>query len=90
MDIPLDADDEDQFGLRRDIGLAIVLGDTGKADLLPLGIAVLLHVLLGTLEDDATLLLVGLRTWSAAARNQICSSERRKSSTAIAQTRKKV
>ncbi len=32
-----------------------------KTDLLTLRIAVLLDVLLGTLEDDATLLLVGLR-----------------------------
>lgn len=59
--VPLDTDDEDQLGLLRNVELAALLGDTSKADLLALSIAVLLDVLLGTLEDDATLLLVGLR-----------------------------
>lgn len=58
--IPLDTDDEDQLRLSRDVELAALLGDTGQADLLALCIAVLLNVLLSTLEDDATLLLVGL------------------------------
>jgi hypothetical protein len=56
----LDADDEDQLGLSGDVERAILLGNAGKADLLALGIAVLLDVLLSTLEDDAALLLVGL------------------------------
>lgn len=64
--IPLDADDEDQLRLGRDVELAGLLGDTAQADLLALCIAVLLDVLLSTLEDDATLLLVGLfEGWSA-------------------------
>jgi len=37
-----------------------LLGQTGKADLLTLLITVLLNVLLGTLEDDTALLLLGL------------------------------
>jgi hypothetical protein len=64
-DIPLDADDEDQLGLSRDVEGAILLGNAGKADLLALGVAVLLDVLLSTLEDDAALLLVGLPVTSA-------------------------
>jgi len=55
----LDADNEDQLGLGRDVERAILLGSAGEADLLTLGVAVLLDVLLSTLEDDATLLLVG-------------------------------
>lgn len=56
----LDADDEDQLGLSRDVEGTILLGNPVQADLLALGIAVLLDVLLGTLEDNAALLLVGL------------------------------
>lgn len=56
----LDADNEHQLGLGRDVGGVILLGSAVKTDLLTLGIAVLLDVLLSTLEDDATLLLVGL------------------------------
>ena len=56
----LDTDDEDQLGLSRDVGGVLLLGNTVKTDLLALSIAVLLDVLLSTLEDDTTLLLVGL------------------------------
>lgn len=56
----LDADDEDELGLSRDVESTILLGETGETDLLALLVAVLLDVLLSTLEDDATLLLVGL------------------------------
>jgi hypothetical protein len=38
----------------------VLLGNAGQADLLALGITVLLDVLLSTLEDDLALLLVGL------------------------------
>jgi hypothetical protein len=55
-----DADNEDQLGLGVDVGRVLLLGNAVKTDLLALRIAVLLDVLLGTLEDDATLLLVGL------------------------------
>jgi hypothetical protein len=56
----LDADQEDQVALGRDVEGAILLGNASEADLLALGITVLLDVLLSTLEDDATLLLVDL------------------------------
>lgn len=39
---------------------ALLLGEATEADLLALGITVLLDVLLSTLEDDTALLLVGL------------------------------
>jgi len=56
----LDADDEDQLSLGRDESRVLGLGDAVKTDLLTLSITVLLDVLLSTLEDDLTLLLVGL------------------------------
>lgn len=58
--IPLDAHNKDNLGLGRDIKGALLLGLAGKTDLLTLGLAVLLHVLLSTLEDGGALLLVGL------------------------------
>lgn len=57
---PLDTDNEDESVLSRDVEGAILLCETGEADLLALVVAVLLDVLLSTLEDDATLLLLGL------------------------------
>lgn len=56
----LDADNKDQLRLGWDVERTRLLGDTSKTDLLTLLIAVLLDVLLSTLEDDTTLLLVGL------------------------------
>jgi hypothetical protein len=56
----LDADNEDDLGLGSDEERSLLLGLAGEADLLTLGIAVLLDVLLSTLEDSVTLLLVGL------------------------------
>lgn len=61
--IPLDTDDEDQVGLSGDVGGVLLLGNAVETDLLTLGIAVLLDVLLSTLEDDTTLLLVGLEDY---------------------------
>ena len=58
--IPLDTDHKDELGLLRDVGTAILLGNTSETDLLPFGIAVLLDILLGTFEDDGALLLVDL------------------------------
>lgn len=55
----LDTDDKDQLGFSGDVGRVVGLGGTMKADLLTLSIAILLNVLLSTLKDDATLLLVG-------------------------------
>ncbi len=60
VSLPLDTDNEDQFLLSGDVERTILLGQTLKADLLTLLITVLLNVLLGTLEDDAALLLLGL------------------------------
>jgi hypothetical protein len=56
----LDTDNEDDLGLGSDEERSLLLGLAGEADLLTLGIAVLLDVLLSTLEDSVTLLLVGL------------------------------
>jgi len=58
---PLDTDNIDELGLGRDVERTILLGKTSETDFLLLLIAVLLDVGLGALEDDATLLLVGLR-----------------------------
>ena len=60
MSLPLDTDNEDQLGLVRDVEVTLLTGNTSKADLLTLIVAVLLDVGLGTLEDSSTLLLVGL------------------------------
>jgi hypothetical protein len=58
--IPLDTDNEDQLGLVINVEVTLLTGSAGQADLLTLSIAVLLDVGLSALEDDATLLLVGL------------------------------
>lgn len=55
----LDADDEGKFGLSWDVEVALGLGKAVKTNLLTLCVAVFLDVLLGTLEDDLALLLVG-------------------------------
>jgi hypothetical protein len=56
----LDTDNEDQLGLSWDVVRTLLLGKAGETDLLALLVTVLLDVLLSTLEDDATLLLLGL------------------------------
>ena len=56
----LDADDESKLVLLGHVELVLLLGLALQTDLLAVGIAVLLDVLLSTLEDDGTLLLVGL------------------------------
>lgn len=58
--LPLNTDNEDQLLLSRDIEGSILLRKSAEADLLALSVTVLLHVLLGTLEDNTTLLLCGL------------------------------
>lgn len=58
--IPLDADNEGKLGLGGDVKGALLLSLARKTDLLALGIAVLLDVLLSTLEDGVALSLVGL------------------------------
>jgi hypothetical protein len=62
QNLPFDTDNEDQLLLSRDIERAILLRQTVEADLLALCVAVLLHVLLSTLEDDSALLLLRLLT----------------------------
>lgn len=57
---PLDTDNKDQLLLSGNVERAILLRQSGKSDLFTLLITVLLDVLLGTLEDDAALLLLGL------------------------------
>lgn len=56
----LDTHNEDQLVLSGDVEGAILLGKSLEADLLTLLVAVFLHIFLGTLEDDTTLLLLGL------------------------------
>lgn len=59
-DIPLDTDNEDELGLIVNVEVTLLAGSAGQADLLTLSVAVLLNVGLSALEDNATLLLVGL------------------------------
>jgi len=56
----LDADDEGELGLLRDVVRTLGLGGTSETDLLALLLTVLGGVGLSALEGDATLLLVGL------------------------------
>jgi len=56
----LDTDNKGKTSLLRNVEIALLLGNTVESDLLTLGVAVLLDVLLGTLEDDSPLLLVRL------------------------------
>jgi len=56
----LDTDNENQLVLSWDVVGTILLRKTRKTDLLALLVTVFLNVLLGTLEDDTTLLLLGL------------------------------
>jgi hypothetical protein len=64
INIPLDTDNEDQLGLVINVEVTLLAGSAGQADLLTLSIAVLLDVGLSALEDNATLLLVGLVRYS--------------------------
>lgn len=59
--IPLDADDECELGLSGDEERVLLLGLALGLDDIALSLDVLLLVLLGALEDDGALLLVGLR-----------------------------
>jgi hypothetical protein len=56
----LDTDNKDELGLTLNEEAALLASNTVEADLLALSGAVLLNVRLGTLEDNTTLLLVGL------------------------------
>lgn len=61
MNVPLDADNESKLGLGGDEERVILLRLALGLDDVALGLDVLLLVLLGALEDDRALLLVGLR-----------------------------
>ena len=61
LNTPFDTDHEDQLLLSRNVEGTILLSQAGQTNLLTLLITVLLDVLLGALEDDTTLLLLGLR-----------------------------
>jgi len=56
----LDSDNKDKFLLLLDVEAAALSGDPSESDLLPFLVTVLLDVLLGSLEDHASLLLIGL------------------------------
>ena len=58
--IPFDTDNKDKLGLLINEECAILLAGASQADLFALLITVLLDVALRTLEDNTTLLLVGL------------------------------
>jgi hypothetical protein len=57
---PLDTDDKDQFWLLLDVEGSLLSAQAGQSNLLTLGIAVLLYVGLGALEDNTALLFVCL------------------------------
>jgi len=57
---PADTDGKDKLGLGGHVEVAGLLGLTAQADLIVALPAVLINVLLGTLEDDLALGLVGL------------------------------
>jgi hypothetical protein len=57
---PFDTDDKDKFRLLLDIEGSLLSAQAGQSNLLTLGIAVLLYVGLGALEDNTALLFVCL------------------------------
>lgn len=61
FDLPLDTDSEDELRLRRDVEGALALCSTLGLDEIALSFAVLIIVALGTVENDGSLLFVGLR-----------------------------
>lgn len=72
VDIPLDTDNEDQLGLILNVEVTLLAGSTGQADLLTLCVTVLLDVGLSALEDNATLLLVGLDESQLVQGSKMC------------------
>ena len=67
-DSPLDADHENELRLSGHVVRSFLLAQACKPDLLALCIAVLLHVLLGTLEDNTALLFLGLFKQAVSAK----------------------
>jgi hypothetical protein len=66
----LDANDECKLGLSRNVKGTILLGYTSKTNAFDLCLTVFLDVLFGTLEDDSTLLLVGLENLMSASHSR--------------------
>lgn len=60
MSLPLDADDEDELRFSGNVVAAFLLAETAQTDLLTLGITIFFDVGFCALEDDFTLLLIGL------------------------------
>ena len=60
MDLPLDADSEDELWFGRNVVLVALLGRALLVYQITLSRAVLFGVAFGALEDDFALLLVGL------------------------------
>ena len=58
--LPLNTDNKNELRLARHVKVAFLLRKSGEADLLALLIAIFFDILLGALEDDSTLLLLGL------------------------------
>ena len=58
--LPLDADDKDELSFSGDVVAAFLLAETAQTDLLTLGITVFFDIGFCALEDDFTLLLIGL------------------------------
>lgn len=56
----LDSHNEDKLVLLLNVEVSFLSGQSGKSDLLTFLVSVFLYIGLGTLEDDASLLLVGL------------------------------
>lgn len=67
-----ETDNEDDLGLAGNVEVTLGLGGTAETDLLALSSAVLLGVLLGTLEDDLALGEVGLCNVSRNSRKSSC------------------
>jgi len=56
----LDSNDEDQFWLLLNVEIAILSGETSQSDFLTFLVSVFFDILLGSLEDHTSFLLVGL------------------------------
>ena len=88
--LPLDADNKDQLRLGRNEVRALLLAETGKANPFALSFAVLPHILLSTLEDDASFLLVNLWRKPAISQTFKGTTDQSRRSSRHVQTRKMV
>lgn len=58
--LPLDTDDEDELGLAQHVEISFLFGEPRKANLFALCLTVFGNIGFSALEDDPTLLLLGL------------------------------